>query len=454
MLIAPLQRPTLPRRPPVIAARDGLVGTRILHRYRLDTRIATGGMAEVWSAYDERLDRPVAVKLLHAHLAADDRSRERLAEEARSMGALSHRGIVRTYDLDLEGARPALVLELIDGQSLAQRLSSGPMSPRAAAAILADVAEALAHAHAHGTVHRDVKPGNILVDAAARAHLADFGIAQAAAGSLVHLTQTGTIAGTLHYMAPEQLSDEPVGPAADLYALGVVLHEALTGRLPHPATAPVVLARQKASGCPPMPGIDRGLVAIVRACLARRPTDRPSDATHVSAALRAWLAGDRNAAALLYSGGAWRPASAAFLFHKRPFFAALAASAAAGLLAIAVATGGSKPVGGARADAPTPSPAAAVIVGTPSGAAAPITATSAGDSTVANVVSPEIEATTAAEHAGERSHRDHAMHERAAHRDDHAIARVEEHRRPDKNLGDGKRPGETSSTDEVLVERS
>lgn len=378
MLTALTERPSHAHRVPP-APSGGRHDDLILGRYRLQARLAVGGSAEVWRAHDQQLDRPVAIKLLHEHLLRDRRARERLAEEAQAMGALSHRGIVRTYDLDLDGRRPALVLELIEGSSLAEHLADGPMDPRRVAALVAEVADALAHAHARGILHRDVKPGNVLLDRDGHAHLVDFGIARAVASSAAHLTQTGTVAGTLHYMAPEQLSDEPIGPAADLYALGVVMYEALAGRLPHPATAPLALARQKAGGRPPMPGTDPALAAIVRACLEPRPGRRPADAACLASALRGWLAGDRGVApARAASRRRFVPAVA--LPRARPVYAALAASAAAGLVAVAIAIGsGGTPSPSLAAGDALERPAAGVVPGTPSGEALPIVVTSDQD---------------------------------------------------------------------------
>ncbi|MEP6681282.1 MAG: serine/threonine-protein kinase, partial [Chloroflexota bacterium] len=156
----------------------------VLDRYRLVERIAAGGSAEVWRARDEHLDRAVAVKRLHPHLLPDELSRQRLAAEARAAAALSHPGIVGIYDVDTTGAWPALVMELVDGESLAARLArEGPLSERVTAGIGADLADALYHAHKRGVIHRDLKPGNVLLDSAGRARLADFGIARSLAES-------------------------------------------------------------------------------------------------------------------------------------------------------------------------------------------------------------------------------------------------------------------------------
>jgi serine/threonine-protein kinase len=360
MQIQSTERPSvLPRPSAEPGSAGGPSGSLILDRYRLSTRLAVGGTAEVWRANDELLDRPVAVKLLHAHLVSDDRARERLAAEARAVGALAHPAIARIYDVDLASERPALVLELVEGRSLACRLDAGPLPPRRAAAIVAEVAAALAHAHEHGVVHRDVKPGNILIDAWGHAHLVDFGIAQALTGAAEHLTATGTIAGTLPYMAPEQLSDAPLGPRTDLYALGVVFHQALTGRLPYRSSAPVALARQQSMGPPALHGVAPALAGVVRSCLARRPADRPRSAAVVAAALRAWLSGDSapgRALAPFPSGTVMRLTSNVLRLttaarrwtgaqrHRRSVAAALAASAAAGVLAFTIASVGAAPI--------------------------------------------------------------------------------------------------------------
>ncbi|MEP7082044.1 MAG: serine/threonine-protein kinase [Chloroflexota bacterium] len=265
----------------------------ILDRYRLVERIALGGSAEVWRAQDEQLDRPVAVKRLHAHLMPDEGSRRRLAAEARAAAGLSHPVIVDVYDIDTEGDSPAIVMELVDGESLATRIArDGPLNPTDAARITGDVADALYHAHQRGLVHRDVKPGNVLLSRDGRTRLVDFGIARSLAESAERLTQAGTVMGTLSAMAPEQLAGGPIGPRTDLYGLGVVLHEALTGRPPYPAASPVALAAAQRSGPPALDGIDPTLGALVAACLALQPEDRPLHAGALAHALRAWMAGD------------------------------------------------------------------------------------------------------------------------------------------------------------------
>lgn len=265
----------------------------ILDRYRLIERLAAGGSAEVWRAHDEQLDRPVAVKRLHAHLFSDEASRARLAAEARAAARLSHPVIVGVYDVDATGDAPALVMELVEGESLAARLDrDGPLPDRKAAAIGADLGEALFHAHQQGVIHRDIKPGNVLLDRDGRTRLVDFGIAHSLAEAAARLTVTGTVIGTLRAMAPEQLADGPITPRTDLYGLGVVLHEALTARPPYPSATPLALAEAQRVGPPPLEGIDPALAAVVAGCLALEPQHRPLHAGAVAEALRNWLAGD------------------------------------------------------------------------------------------------------------------------------------------------------------------
>ena len=269
----------------------------ILNRYRLLERLASGGTAEVWRARDEQLGRDVAVKRLHPHLVPDEASRKRLVAEARAAAGLSHPVIVGVYDVDATGEAPSLVMELVDGESLAARIArTGPLEASAAAEMAADVADALFHAHQQGVIHRDVKPGNVLMSSDGRTRLVDFGIAHSLAAAAERLTMTGTVIGTLHAMAPEQLADGPITPRTDLYGVGVILHEALTGRPVYAATSPLALADAQRAGPPPMEGIDPALAAIVAACLAYDPADRPLHAGALATALRSWLAGDRSAA--------------------------------------------------------------------------------------------------------------------------------------------------------------
>ena len=260
----------------------------ILGRYRLDREIAVGGTARVWRARDAKQDRAVAVKLLHPHLLPDATSRRRLEGEARAAKALSHPAIAAVYDVSGPDDDPALVMELVDGEPLSKRLErDGPMPPKAAAALAADVAEALYHAHQRGIVHRDVKPANILVERqSGRARLIDFGIAHSLEAASHDLTRTGTSLGTPRYMAPEQLAGEPIGPRTDLWGLGAVLYQALSGRVPFDGATPLAIATQQQAGAPPLDA-DPALAAVVARCLSVAIDDRPIHAGAVAQALRA-----------------------------------------------------------------------------------------------------------------------------------------------------------------------
>ena len=263
--------------------------TRIHGRYLLEERISRGGSADVWRARDEELDRPVAVKLLHPHLVPDERARLRLAAEGRLAASLTHPAIVKMYDVLVDDDAPALIMELIEGESLNVRLGrDGALPPRAAAAIGAEVADALAEAHSHGIVHRDVKPSNILLDTDGHAHLADFGIAHSLETDAERLTQTGMVVGTPAYLSPEQLAGDEVGPRTDIFGLGAVVCEMLTGKPPYAAMAPLLLAQAHAAGPPAMPEVEPALAEITRACLATSPSERPPDAGLVAATLRAF----------------------------------------------------------------------------------------------------------------------------------------------------------------------
>jgi serine/threonine protein kinase len=266
----------------------------ILGRYRLQQEIAAGGTARVWRAHDERMDRPVAVKLLHPHLLPDETSRRRLEAEARAASVLSHPGIATVFDVTGAQEDPALVMELVDGEPLSVRLArDGPLRPDAAARLAAEVAEALYHAHQQGIVHRDVKPANILLEReSGRARLIDFGIAHSLELAAQPLTQTGTALGTPRYMAPEQLAAEPVGPRTDLWGLGVVLYESLTGRRPFDGGTPLAIARQQAAGPPDLSDVDPALAALISSCLSVAIDDRPLHAGALAVTLRAWLEGD------------------------------------------------------------------------------------------------------------------------------------------------------------------
>ena len=224
------------------SARPTDPGVVLGGRYRLVGRIASGGMGTVWEARDETLERPMAVKVLNEGLADDPRFAERFRREARSAAGLSHPNIAGVFDYGEDDGRPYIVMELIDGEDLAERLARvGQLDPQQAATIGAEVATALAHAHGAGIVHRDVKPANVMLTREGEVKVTDFGIAAPLEGS-TGLTMTGSVMGTSRYISPEQAAGERATPASDVYSLGVVLYETLAGAPPFVRESPVATA--------------------------------------------------------------------------------------------------------------------------------------------------------------------------------------------------------------------
>jgi eukaryotic-like serine/threonine-protein kinase len=257
-------------------------------RYRLDEQIASGGMAQVWLGTDEVLRRAIAVKVLHHHLATDETFVARFRHEAIAVARLSHPAIVNVYDTCSDDGVEAIVMELVRGQTLRDRLDEGPIDPWQAANVAAQVAGALAVAHAAGLVHRDIKPANILLSDDGRVKVGDFGIAKAAESA--DLTQEGSFVGTAKYLAPEQVEGKPVDGRTDLYSLGVVLYEMLCGRVPFDADSSSATALARLHSDPPRlryvrPGIPRELEAITMRLLARDPAGRHTTATDLRAEL-------------------------------------------------------------------------------------------------------------------------------------------------------------------------
>ncbi len=220
-------------------------------RYELGEVIGRGGMADVYRASDRTLHRDVAIKVLR-ETAGDESDRNRFTGEARTLARLNHAGLVMVLDAGISAEQPFLVMELVEGQTLAQLCSGGGLDADRVRAIGAQVAEALAYAHGRGVVHRDVKPGNVLLGAGERVKLADFGIARLI-GDTVRHTKTGHAIGTAAYLSPEQVRGEDVTPAADIYALGLVLLEALTGERAYPGS-PTESALARLSRPPERPG--------------------------------------------------------------------------------------------------------------------------------------------------------------------------------------------------------
>ena len=248
------------------------------NRYRLGERIADGGMGSVYRAVDDNLGRPVAVKVLRRELVDEPAFLERFRREARAAAAVSHPGVAGVYDYGELDGRAFIVMELVEGETLAERIAArGRLPWREAFGIGEQVARALAAAHDHGLVHRDVKPANVLVGPGGRAKVTDFGIAKAAAA--LPLTRTGMVLGSANYVAPEQAQGGDVGPAADQYSLGCVLFEAVCGRTPYTGANPVAIATQHVSSPVPDPSRHRPdlpapAAALIRRALAKHPADR------------------------------------------------------------------------------------------------------------------------------------------------------------------------------------
>jgi serine/threonine-protein kinase len=266
-------------------------------RYRLERRLGVGGMATVQLAFDTRLERNVAVKLLAEHLAEDSSFISRFRREALAAAKLVHPNIVQVFDFGTDSAsgRQFIVMEFVDGKSCAELLRDrGPLPPRQAVDILTQACRGLDYAHRNGVVHRDVKPGNLMVNVDGVVKLADFGIAKAAEQS--DITKVGSVLGTAAYLSPEQARGEPAGPQSDLYALGVVSYQLMAGRLPYEAASLTDMARLQEAGPPPrLSDLNRDvpvtLAAAVARALARDPAARYEDAAHMEDALHDGLEG-------------------------------------------------------------------------------------------------------------------------------------------------------------------
>ena len=241
-------------------------------RFRLDEVIGSGGAGDVHRGFDLRLKRRVAVKVFRVGTDVD--MEERFQNEAVILARLRHPGLVTVYDAGRHNGRAYLVMELIEGPTLKARISAGALTPGGTAALGADLAEALAHAHESGIVHRDVKPSNIILDATGRPHLTDFGISRLL-DATTH-TATGTLVGTAAYLSPEQVLGQPVGPPADVYALGLVLLECLTTRLEYDG-APLEAAIARLHRRPRLPdSLPEELAALLRDMTALEAQDRPT----------------------------------------------------------------------------------------------------------------------------------------------------------------------------------
>ncbi|MEO5567410.1 MAG: serine/threonine-protein kinase, partial [Gemmatimonadaceae bacterium] len=276
---------------PAFSSTDELTvfSTALAGQYEIDREIGRGGMGVVYLARDLRLDRMVAIKTLPLHLANDPLIRDRFLREARTAARLAHPNIVPVHRADEIGGQVFFVMGFIDGDSVAQKLVAGPLSPRDALPILRDVSLALGHAHNQGVIHRDVKTENILLDTlSGRAMVTDFGIAHVAAAQ--PLTATGQVLGTVYYLSPEQVSDEEVDARSDIYSLGVVGFAMLSGRFPFDGgSASAVLISHVIKPAPKLsavaPHVPASLAAIIDRCLTKDPDGRFQSCAEFEAAL-------------------------------------------------------------------------------------------------------------------------------------------------------------------------
>ncbi|MCJ7796140.1 MAG: serine/threonine protein kinase, partial [Thermoleophilia bacterium] len=279
-----------------------MLPSRTFGRYILIEQLGRGGMATVFRARDPEFDRDVALKVLPEELLQDPEFRARFQREARAIARLEHPAIVPVYDIGEEQGQPFLVMRFMPGGTLGQRLAKGPLPPAECVALLGRMGSALDEAHRHGMVHRDIKPGNILFDSYDKPHLADFGIVKLSQAATT-LTGTGMI-GTPAYMSPEQSEGRSdVGPATDIYALGVVLFQMLTGCLPYEADTPVGLALKHIKEPVPRlrefnPKVPAALQAVIDRAMAKKPEDRFPTAGDLAQALEAVVSPTRPAAAV------------------------------------------------------------------------------------------------------------------------------------------------------------
>jgi len=270
-------------------------GRRLGGRYRIDAPLARGGMATVWRAHDELLGRAVACKTLHPELAHDEALRVRFRQEAVAAAGIEHPNVVSVYDTGEDDGTAFIVMELVEGESLRQRLDRvGALDPATAGAIAGQVAIALAHAHAQGVVHRDVKPANVLLARDGMVKVTDFGIAKATGGA--DLTRTGMVVGTARYLSPEQVQGLPTDARTDVYALGLVLYEMLAGRPAYSgdtefATALARLAAPPTDLTRVRPEVPAPLAAVVAAALQPEAAHRIPDAATFAELLRRAAAG-------------------------------------------------------------------------------------------------------------------------------------------------------------------
>ena len=267
-------------------------------RYELDSRIAIGGMGEVWEATDHVIGRTVAIKILKDEYMGDPGFLERFRAEARHAALVNHEGIASVFDYGEEDGSAFLVMELVPGEALSTILErDGSLSTDKTLDIVAQTSAALQAAHAAGLVHRDIKPGNLLITPDGRVKITDFGIARIA--DQVPLTATGQVMGTVQYLSPEQASGHPASPATDTYSLGIVAYECLAGKRPFTGESQVAIAMAQINEqAPPLPPtVAVPVQNLVMAMIAKKPEERPASAAAVARAATALRRGDVAAAA-------------------------------------------------------------------------------------------------------------------------------------------------------------
>src|ERR1700712_4598943 len=266
-------------------------------RYQLSSRVAIGGMGEVWQATDLVIGRVVAIKILKDEYLGDPGFLERFRAEARHAALVNHEGIANVFDYGEEDGSAFLVMELVPGEALSTILErERVLSTDRVLDIVAQTANALHAAHSAGLVHRDIKPGNLLITPDGRVKITDFGIARIA--DQVPLTATGQVMGTVQYLSPEQASGHPASPSTDIYSLGIVAYEALAGRRPFTGESQVAIAMAQINETPPdLPTtIPEAVRKLVYSCIAKKPAERPASASALAQAARALRRGDVAAA--------------------------------------------------------------------------------------------------------------------------------------------------------------
>jgi serine/threonine protein kinase, bacterial len=274
-----------------VVRRDPLDGTLLDGRYRVEAKIASGGTSTVYRGLDVRLDRPVALKVMDSRYAGDQQFLTRFQLEARTVARLKDPGLVAVYDQGLDARHPFLVMELIEGGTLRELLAErGPMPPHAVAAVLRPVLGGLAAAHRAGLVHRDVKPENVLISDDGVVKIADFGLVRAVAAA--GITSTSVILGTAAYLSPEQVRDGKATQRSDIYAVGIMAYELLTGQIPFSGDSALSIAYQRLDSDVPLPGtvidgVPGQFDELVGRATARDPAHRYADAHDMGTELEA-----------------------------------------------------------------------------------------------------------------------------------------------------------------------